>query len=129
MPKTTKSIANIILEMRKASGMSQMAVAAKMGVTYQQVQKYEKGRSKLSVPRLIKLADIFGVPITAFLEDTKAEAKHKARFSNLSDDEEKLVTLFRRLPNKPYRAAYLEILKDIVKLADSTARARKGGTA
>jgi len=128
MPKTTKSIGGLILQMRKASGMSQMAVAARIGVSYQQIQKYEKGRSKLTVPRLIQFADVFGVPVTAFLEESKTEVREKARFSNLSDDEATMIKLFRRLPGKPYRAAFLKILMDIVRLSHGSPAAGKGGT-
>lgn len=114
------SIGKLIREMRKAAGMSQMRLADKIGVSYQQVQKYEKGASKLSVPRLIQIADVFGVPVTAFLEESKIGrvAETQAAFSNLSEDEAKVLMLFRRLKRKKLKEAFMEILKDVVKLSE-----------
>ena len=114
-------IGSLIREMRKAAGMSQMRLADKIGVSYQQVQKYEKGTSKLSVPRLLQIAEVFGVPVTAFLEDTKlgAVAETQAAYSNVTEDEAKLLMLYRRLKRKRLKESFLEMLRDIVKLAET----------
>ena len=113
-------IGSLIREMRKAAGMSQMRLADKIGVSYQQVQKYEKGASKLSVPRLMQIADVFGVPVTAFLDDSKLGkvAETQAAYSNLTEDEAKLLMLFRRLKRKRLKGSFLDMLKDIVKISE-----------
>ncbi len=111
----TAHIAGLIREMRKAAGMSQMRLAEKLGVSYQQVQKYEKGATRLSVSRLQQLADIFGVPFFAFFE---AEAEHAA---GLTDDEAKVLMLYRRLKRKGLKDGFTGVLKDIVKLSESEA--------
>ena len=113
-------IGSLIREMRKAAGMSQMRLADKIGVSYQQVQKYEKGASKLSVPRLMQIADVFGVPVTAFLNDSRLGkvAESQAAYSNLTEDEAQLLMFFRRLKRKRLKASFLDMLKDIVKLAE-----------
>ena len=117
---STQQIGSLIREMRKAAGMSQMRLADKIGVSYQQVQKYEKGASKLSVPRLIQIADVFGVPVTAFLEETKIGkvAEAQAAYSNLSEEEAKVLMLFRRLRRKKLKETFTEMLKDIVRLSE-----------
>ncbi|KKM05583.1 hypothetical protein LCGC14_1752590 [marine sediment metagenome] len=113
-------IGSLIREMRKAAGMSQMRLADKIGVSYQQVQKYEKGASKLSVPRLMQIADVFGVPVTAFLNDSRLGkvAESQAAYSNLTEDEAQLLMFFRRLKRKRLKDSFLDMLKDIVKLAE-----------
>jgi transcriptional regulator with XRE-family HTH domain len=113
-------IGSLIREMRKAAGMSQMRLADKIGVSYQQIQKYEKGASKLSVPRLMQIADVFAVPVTAFLEDTRLGkvAETQAAFSNLTEDEAQLLMLFRRLKRKKLKSSFLDMLKDIVRIAE-----------
>jgi transcriptional regulator with XRE-family HTH domain len=113
-------IGSLIREMRKAAGMSQMRLADKIGVSYQQVQKYEKGASKLSVPRLMQIADVFGVPVTAFLDDSKLGkvAETQAAYSNLTEEEAKLLMLFRRLKRKKLKGSFLDMLKDIVKISE-----------
>jgi len=115
-----QDIGSLIREMRKAAGMSQMRLADKIGVSYQQVQKYEKGASKLSVPRLMQIAEVFGVPVMAFLEDGKLGkvAEAQAAYSNVTEDEATLLLLYRRLGRKKLKDSFLDMLKDIVKLAE-----------
>jgi len=43
--------------------MSQTELAAHLGITFQQVQKYEKGTNRVSASRLVKMASVFGVRI------------------------------------------------------------------
>jgi len=50
---------------RLAAGMSQGDVAKRLGVSFQQVQKYEKGTNRVGAGRLPQIADLFGVPIGA----------------------------------------------------------------
>ena len=106
--------------MRKASGMSQMRLAEQIGVSYQQVQKYEKGISKLSVPRLMQIAGIFDVPVTTFIEEPKNIAEPRIPYSSLTDSEARLLMLFRRLKRKKLKEGFIEMLRDIVKLAESS---------
>jgi transcriptional regulator with XRE-family HTH domain len=49
-------------------GMSQSNVADALGITFQQLQKYEKGMNRISASRLQHLAQIFRVPVTFFFE-------------------------------------------------------------
>jgi transcriptional regulator with XRE-family HTH domain len=55
---------------RLAAGMSQAELAKRLGVSFQQVQKYEKGTNRVGAGRLPKIAGIFGIPIGALFEDT-----------------------------------------------------------
>lgn len=53
---------------RNAARMSQTELATKLGLTFQQVQKYEKGTNRLSAGRLLTIAHLLKVPIAAFYE-------------------------------------------------------------
>ena len=55
-------------ERRTLEGMSQTAVAEKLGLTFQQLQKYERGANRISASRLYELAQIFDVPVSYFYE-------------------------------------------------------------
>ena len=48
---------------RLARGLSQTALANQLGVTFQQVQKYEKGVNRVGAGRLTKIAEVLGVPV------------------------------------------------------------------
>jgi len=117
----SKDIGALIREMRKSSGMSQMKLADRIGVSYQQVQKYEKGASKLSVPRLIQIAEVFSVPPITFINATKSEVKvaeKSAAYSNMTDDEVKLLMLYRRLGRKKLKEGFVEMLRDLVRMGE-----------
>lgn len=49
---------------RQDQGISQTALAREIGVTFQQVQKYESGVNRVGAGRLHKIASVFGVPIS-----------------------------------------------------------------
>ena len=54
---------------RNMRGISQRNVGKAIGVTFQQVQKYERGVNSIRPSRLLELADLLKVPITFFFED------------------------------------------------------------
>src|ERR1700722_7838999 len=58
-----KAIGQIMRIERKKRGLSQEAVAARIGVAYQQMHKYESGVNALCAFRLMQVASIFGVSI------------------------------------------------------------------
>ena len=51
-------------------GISQPKLAAALGLTFQQVHKYEQGKSRISAGRLHDFSKVLGVPITFFFEGT-----------------------------------------------------------
>lgn len=61
-------IGALIRHRRSELGWSQQTLGAKLNLTFQQVQKYEKGVNQLSVARLLQVCDVLSVPISYFLE-------------------------------------------------------------
>jgi len=45
-------------------GLSQKEFGRKIGVSYQQLQKYERGENRISTGRLQRAAEVLGVPVT-----------------------------------------------------------------
>src|SRR3712207_4542560 len=56
---------------RQSLGMSQTELGEKIGVTFQQLQKYETGANRIGASRLVSIAGALGVPITFFFEELK----------------------------------------------------------
>jgi transcriptional regulator with XRE-family HTH domain len=54
-------------------GMSQTKLGEKLGLTFQQVQKYEKGTNRMGSSRLQQTANILNVPVTFFFEDAPGQ--------------------------------------------------------
>jgi transcriptional regulator with XRE-family HTH domain len=59
---------------RMVIGMSQEKLGEKMGLTFQQIQKYEKGTNRIGASRLFQLSQIMDVPVQFFFEDAPAHA-------------------------------------------------------
>ena len=62
-------VGNRVRMRRMLIGMSQEKLADKLGLTFQQVQKYEKGTNRISASRLYQIATHLGVPVQFFFED------------------------------------------------------------
>jgi transcriptional regulator with XRE-family HTH domain len=58
---------------RQKSQLSQRALAEHLGVTFQQVQKYEKGVTRIGASRLTQIADALGVSVVELLGDVGAQ--------------------------------------------------------
>jgi len=57
--------------LRLLQGLSQDKLGQMMGISFQQIQKYEKGINRLSARRLVQLASIFKIPVQTFFGDEK----------------------------------------------------------
>jgi len=55
---------------RKMLGLSQEKLGEAIGLTYQQVQKYERGANRIGASRLYQLSEVLDVPVTFFYDDT-----------------------------------------------------------
>ena len=97
---------------RSSLGLTQTQVARAINVTFQQIQKYEKGTNGVSSSRLLQLANFLKVPIKYFFEEfkdfqnldtqTKSENSLEAFVSKLSEvEKEKLLNILhsnKKLP-------------------------------
>ena len=66
-----KHLGNKLKLRRLALGLTQTKVAKAINVTFQQIQKYEKGTNGVSSNRLMQLSQFLKVPIIYFFEDFK----------------------------------------------------------
>ena len=55
---------------RLEKGLSQEKLGDQLGLTFQQVQKYEKGTNRIGAGRLQRIAEILDVPVTSFFESS-----------------------------------------------------------
>ena len=64
-----KHLGEQIRNRRQAINMTQDYLGQELGVTFQQIQKYESGKNRLSAARLYEICQIFDVPIASMFED------------------------------------------------------------
>ncbi|SOR28463.1 putative transcriptional regulator, XRE family [Methylorubrum extorquens] len=58
-----------IQALRKSRGISQTALGIAIGVTFQQIQKYENGTNRVGAGRLSDIAGVLGAPVSVFFDD------------------------------------------------------------
>ena len=99
-------------------GMNQETLANRLGLTFQQVQKYEGGANRVSASRLSAMADILGVPISFFFGDlqpddegTSHEREARERLERPETIE--LVRLYYAIPDLRVRQQFLEMIKAV----------------
>jgi transcriptional regulator with XRE-family HTH domain len=81
---------------RMLLGMSQEKLGESLGLTFQQVQKYEKGVNRIGASRLFDLAQVLGVPVQFFYDELTANAA-----------ESTLATGFAERPTESYVVDFL----------------------
>ena len=84
---------------RLALGLTQTKVAKAINVTFQQIQKYEKGTNGVSSTRLLQLSNYLKVPISYFFEDfaTYTQNAERMKDSHLNINYNFLVKIFSEL--------------------------------
>ena len=69
-------IGKVLKDLRLTAGMTQSKVAQYIGVTFQQVQKYEKGNNALSITKFVRFCNLFEISGDQLLEKTGVWFKH-----------------------------------------------------
>ena len=85
-------------------GLSQSALAAVLGVSFQQIQKYEKGTNRLSAGHLFELAQVLSCSPNDFFGKRQTAATSKVTLDLVSENELALVRTFRSLDKRSQEA-------------------------
>jgi transcriptional regulator with XRE-family HTH domain len=97
--------------LRLERSMSQTALADRLGLTFQQVQKYEKGVNRIGAGRLQTIAEIFKVSITDLFADNQPAAQGQQSVYELVDSAAalRLLRAYTRLPNSKLKQALVQM--------------------
>jgi transcriptional regulator with XRE-family HTH domain len=110
---------------RKFLGISQQALAAQLGITFQQVQKYERGANRVSASKLYEIARALEAPVSFFFEglaETSAPRRAPQRVEALeqsiggflqSEEGLELASAFARLAPGRLRRQVLDLVRAI----------------
>lgn len=99
---------------RNMLGMSQERLGENLGITFQQIQKYEKGTNRVGASRLQAIAQILGVPVAFFFED----APGRDLGSGLAEDGSDYVA------DIPNTAEGIQLNRAFVRISDAKVRRR-----
>jgi transcriptional regulator with XRE-family HTH domain len=97
---------------RQDIGMSQESLAEILELSYQQVQRYENGRNKISVERIQEIADALAVPVMYFFEkDFTLPLPAPVSSYIPTEDEKILLKHFKQIERTPDRQAVVLIAR------------------
>ncbi len=106
---------------RRELKLTQEQLGEKLGLTFQQVQKYEKGVNRISAGRLFEVADVLTVPITYFYEGVEEmiatrpmalhETGHPPTLPVIDNEAMELVTAFQKITDRSLRRSLLDTIR------------------
>ncbi len=109
---------------RTVLGLSQERLSEAVGITFQQIQKYERGLNRIGASRLYELSQALGVPVGFFFEGmapavpgmAEEGADYKAE-AVLPRDAAELMQLFSSVSDPKLRRQILTIVKSLIESA------------
>jgi transcriptional regulator with XRE-family HTH domain len=116
-----KHVGSRVRTRRMMLGMSQEKLADAIGLTFQQVQKYEKGTNRMGSSRLQQIANAMQVPVTFFFEDVPGQPRMDSKAPSpayVSDflstaDGLALTKAFMHIKDAKLRRSIVEVVKEI----------------
>jgi len=106
---------------RTIMGLSQEAVGNALDITFQQIQKYEKGSNAMSTDRLYELAQVMHVPVSYFFEDIENQRapsqdnRVASDRSKISDRETlELMKAFKQIKSPVIRKRLSDLVRAVI---------------
>lgn len=105
-----KWVGRRIGELRREAGLSQSSLAASLGLSFQQIQKYEAGLNRVSAARLYQLSQLFDCAVSEFFP---RQAPSTACPSSSLNDRQKaaLLVAFPRIGDANLRRSVVDIVE------------------
>jgi transcriptional regulator with XRE-family HTH domain len=108
----------VLRRKRAEAGLSQKEAGRRVGVTFQQLQKYEKGQNRVIFSRFVELASVYGTTPEQIMAEVREVLDAKSPETDLSDSRQ--TTELIRLANAVPRATLqrvLDLLRSVAKAA------------
>jgi transcriptional regulator with XRE-family HTH domain len=115
---------------RMLIGMSQEKLGELLGLTFQQVQKYEKGANRIGASRLFDISTILGVPVSYFFDDVPDEIASQHRLQNGHGLSNGLNGHYKDLESGPHMMEFVssaegfQLIRAYTKITDPRVRKR-----
>ena len=110
------ALGKIIREERKARKKSLEDVASALGISYQQIQKYETGTSRITVKTLMQIADFLDVPIQELLGIYQMTSNQDEIINFYDGDTRELISNWRKIKDIATRKDLVRLVKNIERL-------------
>lgn len=100
-----------IRERRFMVGITQIKLADSLGITFQQIQKYERGVNRVSVGKLYRIAELLEVPVSFFFDGIDGEKSTTYIDANLTRESMTVAHDFAGIDDGPLRKSVADMLK------------------
>jgi transcriptional regulator with XRE-family HTH domain len=119
-----REIALRVRTLRLSRRMSQNDVGERLGITFQQVQKYENAANRIGAGRLQRIAEIFEVPVAALFGASRREGRAGADpFEGLrTPGAVQLLEAYGRIGDRVIRRAFLRLAEQVAVTAQRSGR-------
>jgi transcriptional regulator with XRE-family HTH domain len=113
--RTDVEVGARILLRRKQLGLSQERLAEQLGVSFQQVQKYEKGVNRIGAGRLADIAKALNVPVSFFFDNPERAENRQASPTNVLSvaGAGDLLVAYGRIESAQLRRLVLELARGL----------------
>jgi transcriptional regulator with XRE-family HTH domain len=109
-----------IRNLRLRNKLSQEEVGRRLNVSFQQVQKYEKGANRVGASRLSELAKIFDVPIGTFFSEAKPAPKASAKSQTIDQltvrSEIRLLEAYQAMRDRRLQSAFVVLAEELARV-------------
>jgi len=110
--KYDKEIGLLVKQERKNSGVSQGFLANEIGVSFQQVQKYEEGKDRISCGTLLVIAETLGISPSSFFHNKQENSITPVHFDK---DTKRLVSYFEAVDNPKLKKIIIQLCAIVLK--------------
>ncbi len=115
-----KHVGGRVRARREALGISQGRLGRQIGLTFSQIQKYEKGANRIGAGRLYQIAGILGVTPSYFFEGLGGESEPPTRVEHggaRPDELRGLTEAFLSIPDRETRASVTALVRSLAQSA------------
>jgi len=112
-PQPMRWIGARIRERRVANGLSQTDLAKRVGLTLQQIQKYETARSRIPVDRLLAIAEVLGTRVSYLADAEARESEPSLGGTSMNRQTMDLVRCFQDIGDGDVRRAILGLVRQL----------------
>lgn len=101
-------------------GINQQKLAKDLGVTFQQLQKYERGENRIGAGRLLMVANALGIPISFLLDEEGFSQRHsgtnaiEAEMTQIARDAYNIGRAFSQITDPAIRRSITTLVKSLV---------------
>ena len=125
-----KRVGACVRAARVKAGLSQSKLAAELGITFQQLQKYEKGKNRIAVSTLLLIAEALSLPVQSFFDSIERQSADASDWPDLLSKENiRLLRAFSNIGDAEVRRRIMNLILAVTEGTEQVDFLTESGTA